>query len=234
MKLFIYSLLIFLCLSTQIVQAQEQIKIDENTIIKNDEGNEITLQQFMILMRTGDWTIKPKTDSTGKQYLQMVKTTAEEKAEMLEMMADSNKLNENVGKEAPDFLFTDLNGNIISKANTKGKVVVLNFWFTTCPPCIQEIPELNEVYNTFKSNEDVVFASISFEDPNKVERFLKKKPINYPVVAYARKEISKFNVSGYPTNTVIGKDGKFTEFIVGGFPGVGESISESIKQALKK
>lgn len=235
MKQLFYTLLICLLFTVNVSYAQDggQIQIDEKTIIKNEKGEIISLTSFMKMMPTGDWSITQKKDKDGKMYIQLKKSNAEEKAMMLKMMSGSKGEESRVGKKAPDFQFTDINGNIISSENTKGKIVVLNFWFTTCKPCINEIPELNEVYAKYKDNKDIVFASISFEKQDKVERFLKKKPINYPVVANSKVEIGKFAFNGYPTNVVIGKDGKYAEFITGGFPGIGEHIDTSITEALK-
>jgi len=59
-----------------------------------------------------------------------------------------------------------------------------NFWFIACKPCIAEIPELNEIHDKYKNNKDVVFASITFDKKDKVEKFLKNTPIKYAVDFY--------------------------------------------------
>src|SRR6185437_10738112 len=61
-----------------------------------------------------------------------------------------------VGAPLPDFSFKDINGNAISLQKLKGKPIVINFWFTACVPCIEEMPALNELKDKFK-NSDVVF-----------------------------------------------------------------------------
>jgi len=61
-----------------------------------------------------------------------------------------------VGSDAPDFSAVDMNGNSYSLGILKGKVVVINFWFVECKPCVIEMPELNEIVEKYKS-EEVVF-----------------------------------------------------------------------------
>ena len=136
------------------------------------------------------------------------------------------------GKIAPKFEMTDVNGNSITSENTKGKIVILNFWFTTCKPCIEEMPELNEIYKKYKSNPNIVFASVTFESKRKTSAFLKRKSFDYPLVVDAREVCDLFQVNGYPTNLIL-KDGKIYDSILGGSPGIGRRISTSIQAAIE-
>ena len=70
-------------------------------------------------------------------------------AEFLKKQAENKEnLDALLNKPAPDFTLKDLTGKKWRLSQLKGKTVVLNFWFTTCPPCIQEIPDLNELTRT--------------------------------------------------------------------------------------
>lgn len=232
MKKLLFTLLLLIGLCHQSTTAQG-IKIDESTVIKNSDGEKIDLDTFSKLMSSGNWMIDQKNDSDGNSYIQLRKATEEEKAMIKQMMKEQTEKSDLKGKTAEAFSLTDLNGNIITSENTKGKVVVLNFWFIACKPCVSEIPELNKVYEKYKTNESVVFASITFDGKTHVEDFLEKNPIKYPVVTDDKNTISSFGINGYPTNIVIGKDGKFVNSITGGFPQIGEHIEEAIETALK-
>lgn len=107
------------------------------------------------------------------------KATAEEKKMYAEMAFQANKTNLNE-KSVPNFTFIDIHGDTISKSNTIGKVVVINFWFSTCKPCISEIPELNEVYEKFQNDTNVVFAAVTYENRKTVKKFLKIIQLNTP------------------------------------------------------
>lgn len=210
--------------------------IDEKTIIKNEKGEQVTMDEFGKLMETGEWGIDPIKNAEGNiEYLQLRKATKEEKKMMSEMTkkespGDSKK----IGETIPDFNIKDINGNEINSKNTEGKVVVLNFWFTTCKPCIAEIPELNEVYAKYNSNPNVIFASITFNSAEEVKEFVKKNNLDYPIVTDARSTCQLFDVSLYPTNMIIDAKGKIVQYLKGSFPNIGNVISESIQKELDK
>ena len=215
---------------TKVSQAQ-QLKIDENTVIKNEKGDRISVKTFMELMNTNNYTITEKTDENG-DYVQVVKASKEQKKQMREMMQRAKNPQQDVGSKAPSFSLTDINGNHISSEDSKNKIVVLNFWFTACKPCVEEIPELNALHEKFKNNPEVVFASITFNPKEEVQSFLKEHPIAYPVVSDARSVTKDFKVLGYPNNIVIDRSGNYAFVMSGGFPGIGEHIEEAIEKAL--
>lgn len=226
-----------LLLSAVIVQAQDipegAIMINENTVIKDENGKRVDMKTFGEYVNSGDWTIEPVKDKDGKvSYHQLKKTTDEEKEEMLKRF-DQIGDSELTGKPAPSFSIIDSDANKISSENTKGKIVVLNFWFIACKPCVQEIPELNEVYERFKDNDEVVFASITFDDKKEVQEFLTKHPIHYPLVTNETKIAKDFQVNGFPTNIVIDKNGNIIDLVSGGFSGISAHISNAIEKALK-
>jgi peroxiredoxin len=111
------------------------------------------------------------------------------------------------GETAPDFELTDLNGKIWTLSSLKGKVVILNFWFTSCPPCIQEMPKLNDLVNKYR-NKDVVFLGLTFNDRSKVNEFLKEHKFHYNLLLSSQKVDKMYQINSWPTNFVIGRDGK--------------------------
>jgi len=233
MKKLLFITILCVALGFTLASAQESLKIDDTTIIKDSEGNKISTETFNALIKSGEWSIFQKKDADGNDYIQLQKASKKQKKmllQMLELEQDKSKL---IGEKIAAFDFTDLNGNKITPETTKGKILVLNFWFIACKPCLEEIPKLNAVYEKFKDSEDVVFASVTFEQQPKVERFIKKYPIAYPLVTDEKMGIYRFKVKGYPTNLIIGHDGKITDYITGGFPGVGTRIETGITEALK-
>lgn len=88
------------------------------------------------------------------------------------------------------------------------------------------------MYENYKNNSNVVFASITFDDRKKVDAFLNKHPIKYPIVSNAGEIHKLFDISLYPTNIVIDKDGKYYSHVSGGFLKIGRQISNSIQDAL--
>ena len=207
MKRIVFFILTVLLISFRNGYSQEipegAIMLDENTIIKDESGKKVEMSKLMELMNSGEWSMEPVKDNDGKLlYLQLKKATEEEKKMMSEMPMPGNS-SDLIGKNAPGFEMKDSKGNHISFENTKGKVVVLNFWFTACKPCIAEIPELNEVYEKYKNDTNVVFASITFEKKEKVDTFLKKYPIKYPVVSDEKEICDLFKTSGCAENAIV-------------------------------
>ncbi len=116
----------------------------------------------------------------------------------------------------PPFLVTDLDGKSISTAALKGKVVIVNFWATWCPPCRAEIPELVELQAKYRDRLQIIGVSVD-EDatPQEVNAFAAKAGINYPVIM--GKDIAKEygGVPALPTSFVVNKDGGVVQKHVG-------------------
>jgi thiol-disulfide isomerase/thioredoxin len=109
---------------------------------------------------------------------------------------------------APAFLLRDINGKIVSTADWKGKVVILNFWATWCPPCREEVPELVQLQNKYKDQLLVIGASEDEDGPPKVQQFAQRYGINYPVVMATKELIENYGgVPALPTSFVIDPQG---------------------------
>jgi thiol-disulfide isomerase/thioredoxin len=115
---------------------------------------------------------------------------------------------------APAFVLADLEGNEVDPGKAGG-VVVLNFWFTSCPPCVREIPELSQFH---AENPDVPMYGISTDIGMPRPRLAaesRRLGISYPVLHDFRGEIAgKYQVDSFPT-TLIVKDGQIVQARVG-------------------
>ena len=80
-----------------------------------------------------------------------------------------------------DWSLKDINGTQINMNEFDGKVKFINLWATWCPPCIGEMPEIEELYNKFKDNENVAFFMISDENTAKIKEFIDKRNYSFPV-----------------------------------------------------
>src|ERR1700736_1911052 len=110
---------------------------------------------------------------------------------------------------APPFLLRDINGKIVSTADWKGKVVILNFWATWCPPCREEVPELVQLQAKYKDKLLVVGASEDDDAPQKVQQFVQRFGINYPVVMATKELIENYGgVPALPTSFLIDTQGR--------------------------
>jgi peroxiredoxin len=111
-------------------------------------------------------------------------------------------------RQAIDFTLYDLQGKQWSLRDLHGKVVLVNFWATWCPPCRKEMPDLQALYDKYK-DQGFVVLSISDEDAAKVAPFIAERKITYPVLLDpGRKVNDAFIVDGIPKSFVYDREGR--------------------------
>jgi peroxiredoxin len=113
-----------------------------------------------------------------------------------------------VARQKADFKLVDLQGKSWHLQDLRGRVVLVNFWATWCPPCRKEMPDLQALFDQYKDKGFVVLA-ISDEAAAKVSPFLSERKINYPVMLDpGRKVHDLYLVEGIPKSFVYDRDGK--------------------------
>lgn len=140
-----------------------------------------------------------------------------------------------VGDVAPDFTVTMFDGEQLTLSKLKGKVVLVNFWATWCPPCREELKHVQkEIIDRFKGK-DFVFLPISRgEKKATVEAFREKAGYTFPMGLDPKQSIFKLFASNYiPRNFLIGKDGKIVYLSVGYDEKEFNELISAIDKALK-
>ncbi len=121
-----------------------------------------------------------------------------------------------VGDTAPDFQIQTDSGLVVSPTNFGGKVLVLNFWATWCPPCIEEIPSLNEFHQRLEKEGVVVLGISVDEDEAAYRRFLEKHKVKFLTARDPAAEISsRYGTYRYPETYIIDSTGKVRQKIIG-------------------
>jgi peroxiredoxin len=119
------------------------------------------------------------------------------------------------GKTAPEFTF-EQNGKQTTLGNLRSKVVVLNFWATWCPPCVEEIPSLNRLQQHIGSRGGTVLGISVDQDPQAYEQFLRNQDIVFPTFRDPTKKISlQYGTSIYPETYIIDREGRIARKIIG-------------------
>jgi peroxiredoxin len=165
---------------------------DSRTIFLGEKGDTIKGADFMNTLMGGGYT--------------MVPTVENGRIATLKLKANGVTLTE--GHIPPDFTVADLHGKSYHLKDLTGKVVVLNFWFTHCAGCIAEMPELNQLFQKYENDTNVVFLAITFDDLPKVQDFLKTHTFNYPIAFDHGDVIKQYGLSTYPFSMVIDRGNK--------------------------
>jgi len=115
---------------------------------------------------------------------------------------------EDLARNSVNFTLTDLNGKLWTLKDLKGKIVMLNFWATWCPPCRKEMPDLEALYTRF-GPQGFVILGISDDDPDKVRAFIQKQGNTYPVLLDPGSKVNQLlHISGIPKTFVYDREGK--------------------------
>jgi len=132
-----------------------------------------------------------------------------------------------------DFNLPDLNGKIHSMRDFKGQILVVNFWATWCPPCLEEVPKLNDLHDRYKNKGvRVIGIALDKDSLELVVPFVKENKIAYPILAGNQQVLTDLkNFKGVPTTFVFDRKGKIRKRFDGSFDL--EQLEESLQLLLE-
>ena len=115
---------------------------------------------------------------------------------------------DDLARAQADFTLSDLEGKSWTLRDLRGKVVLVNFWATWCPPCRKEMPDLDSLYKKFK-DQGLVILAIDDEEVIKIKPYLAEHPVTYPILLDpGRKANDVFRIDGIPKSFVYDREGK--------------------------
>lgn len=194
------------------------------------EVKDVSVRMNLASAKLGD-----KIDATAFQL------TAPDGAKLVEKFDARELLPEappQLGKAAPAFSLAMLDGKKVDKDGLMGRIAVIDFWFTTCSPCRQSLPNLEQVYQKYKDNDLIRFIAVSVDEDTIEDQALTslfgELKVNVPI---ARDPTSKLpqalGISGYPTLIVMGADGMIEDFEMGFNPQLTTSLPAKLEKLLK-
>ena len=143
---------------------------------------------------------------------------------------DSDKA---INTAAPDFTLRDMHGKDITLSSFRGKVVLLNFWATWCPPCKAEMPTMNRLYNEIRSRGFEVIAVSTDNSLSTLKNYLSKSRLDFAVVHDERNHVSKqYRVFSMPTSFLINKNGIIVEKFYGEYDWTEPDVRRQIEKLL--
>ena len=117
---------------------------------------------------------------------------------------------------AADFSVTDTSGKVHKLSQYKGKWVLVNFWATWCPPCLEEIPDLIALHENKKNNLVVLGIAMDYRNPDQVKDFADGLLVSYPIILGDRKMAAQIGpVDGLPTTYLYNAQGKLVAHQLG-------------------
>ncbi|GAA4273770.1 TlpA disulfide reductase family protein [Aquimarina gracilis] len=216
-------------LSILIVNAQKSD--DSNIVYKNKNGEIMTKEAVEKLFKSGPVNMKTISKENGEKEVTLSRTDIEEQKKLLKSRNETiKKLYYTV---FPDFDLVTTAGLRLNQRNLKGKITVVNFWFTTCGPCVKEIPSLNYLMQKYK-DEPIEFLAFTFNKNNEVRKFLKENDFSYKQLPDARKIIKELKITIYPTHMVLDKNGIIQEVILGWKEDVDKKNTATIEHIKKE
>jgi len=190
------------------VNAISDSTANKTKIVRDSVGHIITYPVWQNMLKSGYYRLKAIAITNDSSIYVLEK---QKESKLIQWFGRGKKPAEstyfNARQKIEPFNATDIEGKSLKLTDLTGKVVVLNFWFIGCPPCMREIPELNKLTEKYAGNDKVVFIAIALNKKSVIESFLKTKPFYYQIVDSGKAIADQYNIDLYPTNIVLNKDG---------------------------
>jgi peroxiredoxin len=139
------------------------------------------------------------------------------------------------GRSAPDFTLRSAEGPNVRLQESRGRVVMVNFWATWCGPCRQEMPHLNRLYGRYRDAGFTLFGVNIDEDPAKAIGLANRLGLQFPVLLDSEKKVSRlYDLSTMPSTVLIDRDGRVRHVHLGYRDGVEVTYETQIRELLKE
>lgn len=181
----------------------------KSSMFKDSTDKQYNYNEAMLVMMGGEYEIFPANPKdASKGFLLSGISKEEQLKRAMAAPKPSETTAFKTGKKFDEFSANDMNGKLVDTKQLKGKVLVINFWFTTCPPCKAERPYLNQIVNDYKSDSNVVFIAVALDQKEQLEPYLKEHEFKYNIIPAGKKIADSYDIPGYPTQVIVDQEGK--------------------------
>jgi peroxiredoxin len=190
----------------------------KKTPLYTEDYTRLTKEELQEFMKPGEYAPDAYVDANNKIKIYVLRKRSEQEKMIIskiqiklkEMDATKSLVNET----ALDFTVTDIKGQKYILEEMKGKIVVINFWFVECKPCVREIPELNKLVEKYK-DQGVIFLGIATNDKEQINAFLQHTSFSYNIIPNSTDIAELYKINTYPSHIVIDKNSKIVHHTTG-------------------
>lgn len=201
---------------------------DTSLTFKNQEGKVLTKDEVREFMKRVFSVRQQNID--GRKVITIIPSGNDERAlQYAKIEAFKNSL---LDKPLKSFHLTDLNNKKWDSKELLGKTIIINFWFTACKPCIQEMIYLNKLVEENKDS-SVVFIAPAPENEAQIKKFLKKYVFDYNITPSSTDFISSMNIENFPAHLVVDKEGIIRQVFIGYADDIKEKLQVEINKLIK-
>jgi thiol-disulfide isomerase/thioredoxin len=202
---------------------------DTTLTFKNQEGKVLTKEEVKEFMK-GVFSLRQQLVD-GKKVITLIPSGNDERS--LQYAKLDTFKNSLINKPVAAFNLVDINKNTWNTDKLKGKIIIINFWFTACNPCIQEMPHLNKLVAENKDS-FVLFIAPAPENETQVKKFLKKYAFDYNIIPSSTEFISAMDIKNFPTHLVVDKEGIIRQVFIGYADDIKEKLQAEIDKLVNQ
>jgi len=141
-----------------------------------------------------------------------------------------------IGKPAPDFTLKTVDGRTVTLSSLRGKLVLVNFWATWCPPCREEMPSMEELYRNYAPGGlELLAINIEEDGPQVLPEFLKEHPHTFPVLCDTAQSVSvRYGVYQFPETFIVDRNGIIIDKVIGAIDWTAPKVLTELSRMLKE
>jgi len=140
-----------------------------------------------------------------------------------------------IGQPAPDFTLKAADGRSITLSSLRGKVVLVNFWATWCPPCREEMPSMEELYKNYAPGGlELLAINVEEDGPQIMPEFLRENPHTFPVLFDVDEVVrERYGVFQFPETFVIDREGIIVDKVIGAIDWTSPKVLSEMNRYLR-
>lgn len=201
-------------------------RLTEESVIKDSTGREYPASIWSLLVNSGDYYLLPEKPDDPQSAFLLYKTDSARLA-MIRDIHPPESPNFSNGEKFGRLKEKDISGATV---DSKGKILVLNYWFLNCGPCVKEMPKLNELVKEYAADSSVIFAAITPDSESAVETFLVNNPFDYHIISFGQDLIRQHRINGFPQHVVVDSEGKVVYHSIGASPFINLWLKKAIEE----